>query len=229
MVLTSAHTFNDYVSKHLVPFVQSLVTPTVTWVDAVWDTYTEDNLKTLTHQRRGLGPRTRIGDGQTRIPKHDWNTGFLKNIDNKRELFPFLGEQLVKQDLDGRLLLSTNQESVLSNKQHDVSALRPCNHTEADTRIMLNLAHAAQQRHQVALVRTVDSDVVILAIHFFSSLGLSQLWVCLGSGKKIRDIPIHSLSAQLGPSRCMALPLFHAVTGCDTVSQFLGCGKKSAW
>ena len=45
----------------------------------------------------------------------------------------------------------------------------------------------------------------------------------------MRDIPIHTLSAQLGPSRCLALPLFHAVTGCDTVSHFLGCGKTSAW
>jgi hypothetical protein len=226
---TSAHTFTDYVSQHLVPFVESQVTPTVTRVDAVWDTYPEDNLKTLTHHRRGVGPRTRIGDGQTRIPKQYWNTGFLKNTDNKRELFPFLSAQLVKQDLGGRLLLSTYKESVLSNKQHDVSGLQPCNHIEADTRILLHLAHAAQQRHQVALVRTVDSDVVILAIHFFSSLGLSQLWVCLGSGNKMRDIPIHTLSAQLGPSRCLALPLFHAVTGCDTVSHFLGCGKKSAW
>ncbi|KAJ8257557.1 hypothetical protein GJAV_G00186910 [Gymnothorax javanicus] len=185
---------------HLVPFLESQVTPTVTRVDAVWDTYPEDNLKTLTYHRRGLGPRTRIGDGQTRIPKQDWNTGFLKNIDTKRELFLFLSAQLVKQDLGGSLLLSTNKESVLSNKQHHVSGPQPCNHTEADTRIMLHHAHAAQQHHQGALVRTVDSDVVILAIHFFSSLGLSQLWVCLGSGKKMLDIPIHTLSAQLGPS-----------------------------
>ena len=68
---TSAHTFRDYVSQHLVPFVESQVTPTVTRVDAVWVTYPEDNLKTLTHQHRGLGPRTRIGDGNTRIPKQD--------------------------------------------------------------------------------------------------------------------------------------------------------------
>ena len=45
---TSAHTFRDYVSQHLVPFVESQVTPTVTRVDAVWVTYPEDNLKTLT-------------------------------------------------------------------------------------------------------------------------------------------------------------------------------------
>ncbi len=26
-----------------------------------------------------------------------------------------------------------------------------------------------------------------------------------------------------------SLPLFHAFTGCDTTSQLLGCGKKTAW
>ena len=222
----SAHNFTDYVSKSLMPFVQLQVAPAVTPVDAIWD-----NFKTLTHQRRGLGARTQIGDGQTLIPKEDWYTVFLKNTDNQRELFSFLSEQLVMQKLDGRLILSTSNECVLSNSQYDVSGLQPCNHTEADTRIMLHIAHAAKQGHQVAL-RTVDSDVVVIAIRFFTSLGMSQLWVCLGSGKKIRDIPIHILSAQLGPEKCLALPLFHAVTGCDTASQFLpilGCRKKSAW
>ena len=28
---------------------------------------------------------------------------------------------------------------------------------------------------------------------------------------------------------CQALPYFYAFTGCDTTSQFLGKGKKSAW
>ena len=27
----------------------------------------------------------------------------------------------------------------------------------------------------------------------------------------------------------MALPLFRSLTGCDTTSQFLGCGKKTGW
>jgi len=186
---TSAHTFGDYVSQHLVPFVKSQITPTVTRVDAIWDTYPEENLKTLTHQHRGLGPRAKIGDGHTRISKQDWNTGFLKNIDNQKELFPFLSKELVKQDLGGRLLLSTNLQSVLSNKQQDISGLQPCNHTEADTRILLNLAHAANQSHQIALVCTFDSDVVILAIHWFASLGLSELWVYHGTGKRFVTFP----------------------------------------
>ena len=121
----------------------------------------------------------------------DWNTGFLKNIDNKKELFPLLSKELVKRDLGGRLLLSTMQ-SVISNKQQDISDLQPCNDTEGDTRILLYIAHTANQGLHIALMRTVDSDVVILAIHWFASLGLSELWVCLSTGKKIRDIPIYS-------------------------------------
>ena len=91
------------------------------------------------------------------------------------------------------------------------------------------MAHAVAQGHQTAYVRTVDSDVVVLAIRFFFTLGLTELWVGFGSGKKLRDIPIHEICYHLGPSRCLALPLFHALTGCDTTSQFLGCGKKTAW
>ncbi len=75
---------------------------------------------------------------------------------------------------------------------------------------------------------TVDSDVVVLAIHYFSVLGFTELWVCLGSGRKIYDIPDHESWAQLGPSRTVALPSSHAIPGCHTVSHFLGCGKKTA-
>ena len=106
--LTLAPTFNDYVSHHLVPFLESQVTPIVTRVDAIWDTYTEGNDKTPTHQHHDLGPHTRIGDGQILVPKH-WNTGIL-NIQNKKELFPFLITQLVKKDLSRRPLLSTSHQ-----------------------------------------------------------------------------------------------------------------------
>ena len=29
--------------------------------------------------------------------------------------------------------------------------------------------------------------------------------------------------------KCLALPMFHAFTGCDTVSSFSGREKKTAW
>ena len=33
----------------------------------------------------------------------------------------------------------------------------------------------------------------------------------------------------LGPDRCVALPMFRAFAGCDTVSCFGGRGKRTAW
>ena len=39
----------------------------------------------------------------------------------------------------------------------------------------------------------------------------------------------HKIARGLGPDRSIALPMFHAFTGCDTVSSFGGRGKKTAW
>ena len=96
-------------------------------------------------------------------------------------------------------------------------------------RILLHLANTAVHGHSKAYVRTVDSDIVVLALRFFDTLGLSELWVGFGTGKKYLDIPVHSLHAGLGPSKSIALTLFHSLTGCDTTSQFLGWCKKTAW
>jgi hypothetical protein len=75
----------------------------------------------------------------------------------------------------------------------------------------------------------VDSDVVVLSVRIFDTLGLSELCFGFGTGKRYRDIPDHVLNSNLGPSKSPALPLFHSLTGCDTTSQFLACGKKNAW
>ena len=118
---------------------------------------------------------------------------------------------------------------MLTNRNFDVSGLQPCNQSEEDPRILLHLHNAAVHGHSKGYVRTVDSDIVVLALRFFDTLWLSELWEGFGTGKKYRDIPVHSLHAGLGPSKSIALTLFHSLTGCDTTSQFLGCGKKTAW
>ena len=90
--------------------------------------------------------------------------------------------------MHGRMLVSTKLENVISNRSCDLFGLQPCNHLEADTRIFLHLAHAAAQGH-----RTVDSDVVVLAIRFFTTPGLKHLWVGIGTGKKFSEIAIHDI------------------------------------
>ena len=101
--------------------------------------------------------------------------------------------------MGGKLLLSTRFETVLSNKNCDLTTLQPCNHSEADTRILLHLAHAAKQGHTKAYVRTVDNNVIVLTIRFFESLSLSELSVGFGTGKttvKYQYIPSVPISAR---------------------------------
>lgn len=68
-----------------------------------------------------------------------------------------------------------------------------------------------------------DTDVAVL-----EDLNVDALWVTFGKGKDLRWIPIHDIVRSLGP-RSKALPFFHAFTGCDTMSAFVGKGKKTAW
>ena len=123
-------------------------------------------------------------------------------------------------DIDGILIVTTTQWGVLTNKQNecDLAGLFPCNHSEADSRIMLHLMHAASQSYTDAYVRTVDSDIVVLAIAFFDQLRLSKLRIGVGTGKHCRDTPVHDIKSALGPTRLLALPLFHSLSSCDTTS-----------
>ena len=134
---TRAKTFSEYVTFQIVPFLESQVYNDTQRMDAVWDSYPpEDNLKAHAQQRRGNGPRTRVGDSRTPIHKSVWNSGFLKNEDNKNELFSFIIRQICKSEVNGTLLLSTYFDGVLTNRNVDVSGLQPCNQAEAHTWLM---------------------------------------------------------------------------------------------
>lgn len=56
-----------------------------------------------------------------------------------------------------------------------------------------------------------------------------DIWIAFGMGKNFRFYSINAICSSLGEAKSRALPVFHSVTGCDTVSAFKGKGKKSAW
>ena len=63
----------------------------------------------------------------------------------------------------------------------------PCDIEEADERIFLHVKHIAQEYPKI-LIKTVDSDVVVIALSVFHRiLGISELWIEFGTGK-ISDI-----------------------------------------
>ena len=83
------------------------------------------------------------------------------------------------------------------------------------------------------MIRTVDTDVVILCLGKFHDFAASypdfQLWIKFGSGSSQQMIHINSVYSTIGQTTARGLPFFHALTGCDTTSSFKGKGKKTAW
>ena len=230
-----ASTFGEYVSIHILPFIHSQINEFSTRIDAIWDIYSDQSLKSQTRSKRlGLAKTRRIkASSNVSIPTGKEWQNYLKVSENKKDLFCYLSNEIVNQSTSNNYqLLSTQDEVVLCNKQIDLSHVSKSDHEEADSRMILHLFDAAIHGHQKAYLRTVDSDVVVLCVHHFPNLeraGMIKLWVGFGKGKSYKDIPIHHVSNLLGPNCCMAILFFHAYTGCDLTSSMYGIGKKSAW
>lgn len=130
----------------------------------------------------------------------------------------------------GKEIYTTHGQDVLSSSNRmDIDSLAPCNHEEADTRLMLHAMDASVCGHQRIKIRSNDTDVVVLAISVAHTIPANELWIAYGSGKTLTYLPVHSIAESLGEEKSSALPMFHALTGCDTVSFFYGRGKKTAW
>ena len=135
---------------------------------------------------------------------------FLKNVKDTHGLFVgSLGDRAV------------------ANKDIDLKLLMPCNIEEADERMFVHVKHAAEHFPRI-LVKTVDSDVVAIALSAFDRIyGLQELWLELGVGKNLKYIPIHETATSLGPQMSTAYLFFHSFSGCDTTSSIQGKGKVS--
>ena len=209
--------------------MESQKAPSTTRIDAVWDCYHKHILKNQTlAKRQAVGGIQRTWfSAKFPIPRgKDWQQ-LLSINQNKDDLFT-----CAKANTTATCIISTSGKNALSNQPPDLSCVSPTDHEEADSSMMLHLQHAVMASHKVAFVRTVDSDVVVLSIHHYpacQNLGLTDLWIGFGCGQNYRDIPVHEVSAQLGPNRCLALLFFLAFTGSDLTSSMLGIVEKTAW
>lgn len=192
-------------------------------VDVVWDQYSfHDSLKGETRIKRGKGVRRRV-EATSAVPGN-WQE-FLRVDENKVELFTFLANEVTSVQND-KTVISTCNSDVLCNLSRDLSRLAPCNHEEADTRIILHLEDAVQEGNNRISIRTIDTDVLVLAVTAAQCLNVVELWVAFGTGKNFRFLAAHEMARSLGPDHCIALPMFHAFTGCDTVLVLEVEGKK---
>ena len=128
----------------------------------------------------------------------------------------------------GPEVYATSDKSVLP-KATDHTAV---DHEEADTRLLLHLIDALNKGQKSCLVRTVDTDVVVILIeklHYLLHANAdADIWVAFGAGKHFTYWHINYAYNDLGEQKSLALRPFHCFTGSDTTSAFHGRGKKLA-
>ncbi len=87
------------------------------------------------------------------------------------------------------------------------------------------------ENYQGAYCRHRCRSYILVGAYFNLTLTEAQvdIWVAFGMGRNFRFYSITAICSSLGEAKSRALPVFHAVTGCDTVSAFKGKSKKSTW
>ena len=99
-------------------------------------------------------------------------------------------------------------------------------HEEADTRIVLHARDAAARGYKQVNILCRDTDVLVLLLAHREQL-CQEIWMFAGTSRQRRYIPVHRIP--LSEEKRKSPLAFHAITGCDTTSQFYGVGKASAW
>jgi hypothetical protein len=202
-------------------------------IDVVLDHYKENSIKNVTRKKRGpqTGILKIIENLDTPLPQQ-WHL-FIHSVQNKKQLTNFLSEQLFQNSLSRNVQFVTaggftNVTDFKTNFPIDKhsSDILTANHEEADTRIILHALSAKLSGYSRCIIECSDTDVLILLVHFKKYL-TSELWMKVGRADNVRYIPVHEIN--LSEALSKNLPAFHALTGCDTTSQFGGLGKKSCW
>ena len=70
------------------------------------------------------------------------------------------------------------------NTCFDLREINPCSQEEADTKIFLHIFDmASKQGIKKVKIRTVDTDVVVIAVSTFHCLCIDHLWIDFGTEK----------------------------------------------
>ncbi len=204
-------------------------------VHVVVDVYKELTIKCDERARRSQQGAIELKVIRTNTPMpRQWDK-FMTSSNNKTCLLQFMVEEL--QTIAANTL-PVNRTLILGgfadgtyvvvnkSRSENIPSLAT-SHEEADTRIIFHLQQIASAGISCVLVESPDTDVFLLLVHFYDSLGIPEINFLTGTADK-RSIPIHRVARSLGDLVPFVLPL-HALTGCDTVSAFRTIGKVRPW
>ena len=156
---------------------------------------------------RGRGVRRRVtSNGEI---SSNW-PNFLRENDDKTELFIFLGDRIVEM-CTANVVIATREQDVVSSRAISLEGVAPCSQEEADTRIFVYARQAAAEGSKVIMIKACDTYVLVIAVSWLpvlQALGLEELWISLGQGRNLRWISVLDLAVSLGPDKTSGILFF---------------------
>ena len=159
---------------------------------------------------------------------HQWRT-FPTHSKNKSLLIKFITGEWQKEKYRGRIggkeILLTTEDRCFEIPPTSATRREELTSTqeEADIRVLLHAAHAAEGYRAVV----ITSEVYILSLAFKVFIPCPWFVKC-GQQTRTEYIDVSQAARMLGSELCRSLPGLHAFTGCDSVSVFSGNGKVTA-
>ena len=193
--------------------------------DVISDRYFEGSLKEGIREDRGSGTRLIVTfDDSSKVPSH-FVSKFLTNVTNKTNLNEYLAKKFIRYH-EGKqsVLCVTLGDSIVSNSEEVLSEtdINQCSSEETDAWIVRHVINLGNNGYTDVLVKTVDSDVVMLYLTYADvakSNGIENFFMCYGPKEKKIDV-LENFN-RLGANVCKGLSFFHAFTGCDSSFKFL--------
>ena len=206
-------------------------------IDIVADQYNDKSIKHHTRLKR----KKAFGQQMNFSPETVVPVDFLTNDTNKKKLNEYLCHKfaaLCPTVWGKKFCISNKLVNVLTNDgekeiyQQNLISI----HEEADNRIISHIDDLIDQGHQSIVVRTGDSDVIIILLsfmgYFLSKDPLLIVHVEMKTSGRKRLFNMNDSYVSLGQDICSALPFFHCFTGADSTCSFFKISKKnwfSSW
>ena len=147
----------------------------------------------------------------------------LKNLINKDLVTPEIQESLLSGEHIGQAQMKVFVDKRLCeppDSDHNLNLKAPIQKNKANTCI-LHCIHSYVVETIVVAMR--DTDVRLLLLAHYDRMGCTHIYMKTGM-----YFPVHEIHMLLSIDLVDTLLAFHAITGCDGVSQFSGHGKKTA-
>ena len=200
----------DWYVPKVMEYIRKQFRGDVQRVDMVFDEYGKDSLKAATRSKRGKCIRRHV-EGNKQVPSN-WQE-VLRIDENKSELFHLISDRIVDEEFPGQVI-ATRGDEVLSSAPCDLARLMSCTPEEADTRMFVHATDGAEHGMNKILLRTVDTDVVVIGISMAQKIGCACLWFAFGTGPSptFRYLDATAMAQALGDAKCGGLPAFRALT-----------------